>query len=70
VDRRLGFLRRLAGCFTDIRSPWLAGHGVEQMLAQRVYGLAPGCEDLNHRDQLRRDPPMGVLAGKRESVPT
>jgi hypothetical protein len=40
------------------------------MLAQRVYGLAPGCEDLNHRDQLRRDPPMGVLAGKRESVPT
>src|SRR5271157_65074 len=66
VDRRLGFLRRLAGCFTDFRSPWLTDHGVEQMLAQRVYGLALGYEDLNDHDQLRHDPLMGVLAGKRE----
>jgi hypothetical protein len=33
------------------------------MLAQRVYGLAPGCEDLNDRDQLLHDPLMGMLAG-------
>ena len=66
VDRRLGFLRRLAACFTDFRSPWLTQHGVEQMLTQRVYGLALGYEDLNDHDQLRRDPLMGVLAGKRE----
>lgn len=66
VDRRLGFLRRLAGCFTDFRSPWLTEHGVEQMLAQRVYGLALGYEDLNDHDQLRQDPLMNVLAGKRE----
>lgn len=66
VDRKMGFLRRLAGCFTDFRSPWLTQHGVEQMLAQRVYGLALGYEDLNDHDQLRRDPLMGVLAGKRE----
>jgi hypothetical protein len=66
VDRRMGFLRRLAACFTDFRSPWLTEHGVEQMLAQRVYGLALGYEDLNDHDQLRRDPLMGVLAGKRE----
>jgi hypothetical protein len=66
VDRRLGFLRRLAGCFTDFRSPWLTQHGVEPMLAQRVYGLALGYEDLNDHDQLRHDPLMNVLAGKRE----
>jgi hypothetical protein len=66
VDHRMGFLRRLAGCFTDFRSPWLTQHGVEQMLAQRVYGLALGYEDLNDHDQLRRDPLMGVLAGKSE----
>jgi hypothetical protein len=66
VDHRLGFLRRLAGCFTDFRSPWLTEHGVEQMLAQRVYGLALGYEDLNDHDQLRHDPLMNVLAGKRE----
>jgi len=66
VDRRLGLLRRLAGCFTDFRSPWLTQHGVEQMLAQRVYGLALGYEDLNDHEQLRHDPLMNVLAGKRE----
>jgi len=66
VDCRLGFLRRLAGCFTDFRSPWLTQHGVEPMLAQRVYGLALGYEDLNDHDQLRHDPLMNVLAGKRE----
>jgi hypothetical protein len=66
VDRKMGFLRRMAGCFTDFRSPWLTRHGVEQMLAQRVYGLALGYEDLNDHDHLRRDPLMGVLAGKRE----
>jgi len=66
VDRRIGFLRRLAACFTDFRSPWLTQHGVEQMLAQRVYALALGYEDLNDHDQLRLDPLMGVLAGKRE----
>jgi hypothetical protein len=66
VDQKMGFLRRLAACFTDFRSPWLTQHGVELMLAQRVYGLALGYEDLNDHDQLRRDPLMGVLAGKRE----
>ncbi len=66
VDRRMGFLRRLAGCFTDFRSPWLTQHGVEPMLAQRVYGLALGYEDLNDHDQLRHDALMNVLVGKRE----
>jgi Transposase DDE domain group 1 len=66
VDRQMGFLRRLAGCFTDFRSPWLTQHGVEPMLAQRVYGLALGYEDLNDHDQLRQDPLMTVLAGKPE----
>ena len=66
VDRRMGLLRRLAACFEDFRSPWLTRHGVEQMLAQRIYGLALGYEDLNDHDQLRNDPLMGVLAGKPE----
>ena len=35
------------------------------MLAQRIYGLALGYEDLNDHEQLRRDPLLAVLAGKR-----
>jgi len=66
TDRRIQLLDRLAACFTDYRSPCLISHSVKEMIAQRVYGLALGYEDLNDHDQLRRDPLMGVLAGKRE----
>ena len=47
VDQRINLLPRLADCFTDFRSQQRIEHGVEQMLAQRVYGLALGYEDLN-----------------------
>ena len=33
-------------------------------MAQRVYGLALGYEDLNDHEELRRDPLLGVLAEK------
>jgi hypothetical protein len=36
------------------------------LVAQRVYGLALGYEDLNDHDQLRYDPLMAVLVGKRD----
>jgi hypothetical protein len=35
------------------------------MLSQRVYGLALGYEDLNDHEQLRSDPLLGLLSGKR-----
>jgi hypothetical protein len=46
VDRRMGLLKRLSGCFVDRRDPERIEHSVEQLLAQRVYGLALGYEDL------------------------
>jgi hypothetical protein len=36
------------------------------MLAQRVYGIALGYEDLNDHEQLRKDPVFGILAGREE----
>jgi hypothetical protein len=41
-------------------------HPVAQLVAQRVYGLALGYEDLNDHEQLRQDPLLRVLAGKAE----
>ena len=64
VDQRLNLLPRLAECFLDARSPLLVEHTVEQLVSQRVYGLALGYEDLNDHEQLRNDPLLGVLAGK------
>ncbi|MGH7557884.1 MAG: IS1380 family transposase [Gemmatimonadota bacterium] len=66
ADRRLNLLPRLAECFLDGRNPVLVKHSVGEMISQRVYGLALGYEDLNDHEQLRHDPLLGVLAGKRE----
>ena len=66
TDRRLNLLPRLAECFLDGRSPLLVKHPVAQLVAQRVYGLALGYEDLNDHEQLRQDPLLRVLAGKPE----
>jgi len=64
TDRRLNLLPRLADCFLDGRNQQLVKHSVQEMDSQRIYGLALGYEDLNDHEQLRRDPLMGVLAGK------
>src|SRR6202040_250201 len=64
TDRRLNLLPRLADCFLDGRNPLLVKHSVQEMVSQRIFGLALGYEDLNDHEQLRRDPLMGVLAGK------
>jgi DDE family transposase len=66
VDERLQLSARLAACFTDHRKPELTEHSVQQLVAQRIYGLALGYEDLNDHDQLRADPMMAVLTGKAE----
>jgi hypothetical protein len=59
-------LGRLAACFTDHRRPERIEHSSETMLAQRVYGLLLGYEDLTDHDQLRNDPLLAMLAGKRD----
>ena len=64
VDRRINLLPRLADCFEDHRHPKFIEHQVGELLAQRVYALALGYEDLNDHDQLRRDPLLALLAGK------
>jgi hypothetical protein len=66
IDRRLNLTQRMAACFTDYRRPELVEHTVPELVAQRVYGLALGYEDLNDHDQLRSDPLLAVLIGKAE----
>ena len=66
VDGKIRLLERLAACFEDGRDPERIEHTVEEMLSQRIYGLALGYEDLNDHEQLRSDPLLAVLSGKRE----
>jgi len=64
VEKRIGILRQFAACFTDYRNPDLIEHPVEEMVAQRVYGLALGYEDLNDHEELRNDPLLAVMVEK------
>ena len=66
VEAKTTIIGRFAACFTDHRDPELIEHSVGHLVAQRVYGLALGYEDLNDHDQLRYDPLMAVLVGKRD----
>jgi hypothetical protein len=64
TEKRTGILSGFAKCFEDKRNPEAIEHTVAELVAQRVYGLALGYEDLNDHDDLRRDPLFAVLVGK------
>ncbi len=66
TEKRTGIILGFAGCFQDLRDPELIEHTVAELVAQRVYGLALGYEDLNDHDELRRDPLFAVLVGKED----
>jgi len=66
TDQRLDLLPRLARCFLDGRDQERVQHSVQEMISQRVYGLALGYEDINDHEQLRSDPLFSVLAGREE----
>ena len=64
VEQQTGILKQFAKCFTDYRKAGAIEHPVEDLLAQRVYGLCLGYEDLNDHDSLRADPLLAVVVGK------
>src|SRR5260370_18696130 len=63
VEKRTGILRRFAACFPDYRHADLIEHTVDELVAQRVYGLAWGYEDLNDHEEVRNDPLLAGLGG-------
>src|SRR5262249_14934058 len=57
-------IQQFAACFTDHRHPELIEHSLEHLVAQRIYALALGYEDLNDHDDLRHDPLLATVVGK------
>jgi hypothetical protein len=66
LESKTGLLADLARCFDDHRDPELLEHSVAELVKQRVYALVLGYEDLNDHDQLRADPLLAALVGKRD----
>jgi hypothetical protein len=64
VEVKRKIINQFAACFTDHRDPDKIEHTVEDLVGQRIYGLALGYEDLNDHDWLRRDPLLAAAVGK------
>ena len=68
VDRRLGLTRSAASAFDDRRRAASVRHGMRDMLAQRVYGLCCGWEDVTDHNELRSDLVMQTAVGRAEQL--
>jgi len=66
TERRTGILNNFTNCFTDFRDEDIVEHKLNELLAQRVYGLALGYEDLNDHDDLRHDQALAALCEKQD----
>ena len=66
TEQATGIINQFAGCFNDHRDPDLIEHTAEDLIAQRIYALALGYEDLNDHDELRNDPLLALLVGKKD----
>jgi len=64
VEKRTGIIRRFAACFQDHRDARFIEFTVEDLVGQRIYGLALGYPDLNDHDRLRSDPALAVMVGR------
>lgn len=64
LDRKLKITERLADCFQDYRNLSYVDYSVHQLVAQRVYGLVLGYEDVNDHDKLRYDPALAIALEK------
>ena len=64
ADSVLQLTRRVAACFTDYRNPGRCEHSVRDLVAQRVFALVLGYEDVNDHDTLRGDSLLALALGR------
>ena len=68
VDQHLGLSRMAAAAIPDPRDPERIRHGLRDLLAQRLYALCCGYEDLNDHKTLRDDVLMQSAVGRDEAL--
>ena len=64
ADQRLGLLAALAATVPDARASARVTHGIDDLLAQRVFAIACGHPDGNDADRLADDPIHKLLLGR------
>lgn len=68
LDRRLGLSKAIAAGLHDSWDPDRVIHTMQDLVAQRLYGLCCGYEDLNDHDRLRHDLLLQTAVGKTEAL--
>jgi hypothetical protein len=68
VDDNLGLTMAVADCFEDRRNQVFVDHSVRELVAQRIFGLALGYEDINDHQRLRLDPLLATACDKQDPL--
>jgi hypothetical protein len=68
VDRRIGLSRAVAESLHDPRNQERITHEMRDLVAQRLYALCCGYEDLNDHAALRNDPLMQTAVGTSDEL--
>ena len=61
IDLATGIIDGFTDCFEDQRKQEAIEDPLRQLVAQRVFGICLGYEDLNDYEQLRYDPMIATL---------
>lgn len=64
AEARYGLIDGFARCLIEVRQSGKVRHTLEDLLAQRIYGLACGHPDANDADRLADDPIHKLLLGR------
>ncbi len=64
LDKKLRITAKFAECFQDHRHSSYVNYSLHQLLAQRVYGIVLGYEDVNDHDKLRHDTALAIALEK------
>ena len=68
VDERLGLSRAAARAMGDSRRAASVEHGMRELLAQRIYGLCCGWQDVTDHNTLRHDLVWQTAVGRDRSL--
>lgn len=68
VDQRIGLTKSIARVFNDGRRRASIAHSMRDLLAQRIYGLCCGWEDVCDHNVLRRDLAMQTAVGRADEL--
>jgi Transposase DDE domain group 1 len=68
LDKKLEITSSFAKCFQDHRHSSYIDYSVDRLLAQRIYAIALGYEDVNDHDKLRHDPAWAIALDRISAI--